>query len=178
MKITSEQASFISELSNTVLEKFNIKIGYASPMGSFLKEDDDFVLYEKLEEGLPESYLFHKDDYEAIQNEYVEITESSKNDEQCFQLFSKLNNGLLDGVLAFDPCLDRTVNLDGIEYKVNVRKHNKDKYSLFISTEVNGLPIKLCMTSTLGLLEERSKEYKIFEAALIVVKELNSFAEK
>tara|TARA_R100001244_G_scaffold25113_4_gene25673 strand:- start:111958 stop:112665 length:708 start_codon:yes stop_codon:yes gene_type:complete len=120
MKITRGQASLIADLQARLVDKLNIKVGYAHPSITILPDDVDFIICETEEADDEEIQLIHRDDLivEWVDESTMRILadEEPKHDSIVVEFLGRIDEWLTEGVLWFDPSITKEV--DGVQVSV------------------------------------------------------------
>lgn len=114
MKINQSQANLLHNLHDEIYTQMGVKLGYSSIWGSFVDDDDDFVIYEEgyftEDKGYPDAeitaiYLVHRQDFESEGFILVKQgpAEFALHDEACEQFWKKLHFALEYGEIKRNP---------------------------------------------------------------------------
>lgn len=138
MKITRGQASLIADLQARLVDKLDIKIGYAHPNVTILPDNVDFIICESESADDDEIQLIHKNDLivEWIDEATIRILaeEEPKHDQIVEEFLNRIDGWVTDGTLWFDPSVTRKV--DGLTVSVT-KKHGISEQDAVYDTNLH-----------------------------------------
>lgn len=104
----------------------NVVIGYSHPHMTIIPDNVEYVICESEDIDDDDIQLLHKEDLKIdwMDDSTIRISpgEEPQNDHLVKELLNKINTGLVEGVLWFDPGVTRTV--DGMTLKVTKKFFN------------------------------------------------------
>lgn len=108
------------------MEKMGIVVGYSHPHMTVIPENVEYVICETEDVDDDGIQLLHREDLRIdwIDESTIKISpgEEPQNDHLVKEFLAKITNGLVDGILWFDPGVTRTV--DGMTLKVTKKSFN------------------------------------------------------
>jgi hypothetical protein len=114
MIINQSQATLLHNLRDEIETQLGYKIGYSSMWGSFVDDDDDFVIYEEgyfhEDKGYPDAeiitiHFIHRQDFESRGFILVKqgLAKFPLHDEACEQFWKKLHHSMEGGAIIRNP---------------------------------------------------------------------------
>lgn len=143
MQIPRDKAAMLIDISAKVKKHLGVNIGYIHPKAAFMNEQSEFIIREPISED-DELQIIHKNDLMVERQGNImthEVVEFPQHDDQVEELFDKIDEAILEGIITFDPGVTKTI--DDIEMSVtqrDLREHiGKVVYELPIVTPQGNL---------------------------------------
>lgn len=146
MLINQSQANLLHTLLDEIETQLGIKLGYSSVWGSFVSDNDDFVIYEEgyfhEREGYPDAeitsiHLVHRQDFE--QNGFILVQENPSqfplHDQECENFWKKLHFALEYGDIKRNPKHSK----DFGNITIKVIKMANERFDILIKTPGHSL---------------------------------------
>lgn len=179
MKINQTQANLLHNLRDEIETQLGYKIGYSSVWGSFVDDDDDFVIYEEgyfhEDKGYPDAeitaiYFLHRQDFRSEGFILVQQapTEFPLHDEKCEAFWKKLHHSMEGGVIIRNP--KHTKDFGNLSVKVI--KMANDRFDVWIDYKGHSLGT---MSTLKELKADRSLQGK--EQVLETIAELEALIQ-
>jgi len=123
MFISRNRATMLIDIHAKISEKLGISIGYIHPNAAFLSDNNEFIIRESPDRDDEEIQLVHISDLKLQRNGNIlvhRINDEPQGDEKVQEMLDKINDAVLNGIIAFDPGVTRTI--DGIEISITQKE--------------------------------------------------------
>lgn len=121
MHLTNQQSQLLQSLICVIRAQWGINIGYTCPAGSFLDEDNDFIIYAFVKEGIDPSnhisdqyweyQLLHRLDLDTQYSGFMcrSTAKIPIHDDKVESFWKRLEDALASGELSFEAGITRVV---------------------------------------------------------------------